>query len=220
MSFNLGLDNRALLPPFMPVQRNQDGVFAGLVRACFDGGFFGFLPWVVLHRPPTRPVASADYLRKTIARPTSSQVFLALIRGLAPGPTKREARSSLHALGTALTDVGSITPAVFDEIARLHLWNQMSKQALHWENQLRRFGGQPAFWADDVKNLLTAMREDLPSPDYAVPSDLVDAFGLDQARSLLQRLVRKLGLLLQTWPDMMVAAQDLRAKGIRLANRI
>ena len=27
MALNLGLDNRVLLPPFLPVQRNQDGYY-------------------------------------------------------------------------------------------------------------------------------------------------------------------------------------------------
>jgi hypothetical protein len=220
MAFNLGLDNRALLPPFMPVQRNQDGVFAALLRACFEGGFFGFLPWVVLHRSPARRLAPADHLRKSVTRPSSGQILQAIIRGLAPGPNKCDAKSSLQAMGRALTDLGSMPPAGFEEFARLHLWNQMSKQASHWENQLRKFEGQPACWADDVTHLLAAMREVLPSPDYAVPSDLVEAFGLEQARSLLPRLVCKLGLLLQSWPDIVAAARDCRAQGVRLANRI
>jgi hypothetical protein len=49
MALNLGLDNRDLLPPFTPVQRNQDGVFAAILRTCCSGDYFGFLPWMILH---------------------------------------------------------------------------------------------------------------------------------------------------------------------------
>jgi hypothetical protein len=52
MAMHLGLDGRGLLPPFLPVQRNQDGVFAALVRCCLGGGLFGYLPRAVVHRPP------------------------------------------------------------------------------------------------------------------------------------------------------------------------
>ena len=52
MALNLGLDHRQLLPPFMPVQRNQDGVFGTLVTTCCAGTYFGFLPWLIVHDPP------------------------------------------------------------------------------------------------------------------------------------------------------------------------
>ena len=50
MALNLGLDNRHLLPPFLPVQRNQDGVFAAVLTLC-GSGCTGFLPWMVLRAP-------------------------------------------------------------------------------------------------------------------------------------------------------------------------
>jgi len=220
MAFNLGLDNRKLLPPFMPVQRNQDGVFSALLRSCFTGGFFGVLPWAVLHRPPTRRRVSTDHLRVSVTRPTSGQVFQALVRGLTTGPNTCDAESTMQALGRALTELASMPSTGFEEFIRLHLWNQMSRQASHWDNQLRKFAGQPVFWAYEVKQLQAAMRDELPSPDYAVPSDLSATLGVEKARLLLQRLVLKLGLLLQAWPTIVEAARDLRANGVRLAHPI
>ena len=64
MALNLGLDNRRMLPPFLPVQCNQDGVFAAVLRACRDDGLFGFLPGAVLHSPPdSRPLPDDDLWR-------------------------------------------------------------------------------------------------------------------------------------------------------------
>jgi hypothetical protein len=66
MALNLGLDNRRLLPPFLPVMRNQDGVFAALMRACFPDSLFGFLPWTVVHEPPTPRPSLADGMRESV----------------------------------------------------------------------------------------------------------------------------------------------------------
>jgi hypothetical protein len=51
MTTFLGFDNRLLLPPFFPVQRNADGVFGLVLQKCVNGSHVGFLPSVLLHRP-------------------------------------------------------------------------------------------------------------------------------------------------------------------------
>jgi hypothetical protein len=217
MALNLGLDNRRLLPPFLPVQRNQDGVFGALVRTCCDGGYFGFLPWTVLHGPPAaRPFDPADPW-KGVAGVQSGHIIQVLVRSFASGPDKADTAKNLRTLGTALVEWGSAPWPEFAELVRLRLWGQFSKHAVHVEGLLRKFGGQPAFWAQDAKQFLTALRKALPDPQYVAPVDLAEAFGADQAGERLQRLVRRFGQLLQCWPDMAEAAKELRARGVRLA---
>jgi hypothetical protein len=75
----------------------------------------------------------------------------------------------------------------------------------------------PGYWANDVHHLLGALRQALPDPDYLVPRDLAERFGGAQARSLLRRLVRRFGELLQVWPDLVAAAKHLRERSVRLA---
>jgi hypothetical protein len=216
MALNLGLDHRELLPPFTPVQRNQDGVFGALLRACVTGGCFGFLPWTLLHRSPVPRHLLPEDLWKSAAQVTSGQILQALVGSFAPGPNPVDARKSLLALGRALEDWGAARPTDFEELARLALWNQTSRKVVQLENQLRAAQGQPAFWAQDVRRLLALWRQALPEREYLAPSDLVRAFGND-AFACLQRLVRRFGRLLQVWPDMVAAAKDLRAGGRQLA---
>jgi hypothetical protein len=92
----------------------------------------------------------------------------------------------------------------------------MSRQAARLAGQLRQYGGQPAFWADDVRGYLAALRAEMPGPDFATPSDLGGGSG-EASRRLFQRLVLRLGGLLQAWPDVVEAARALRARGVRLA---
>jgi hypothetical protein len=42
MAMNIGLDTSRLPPPFMPVQRNQDGIFGQLLYLCFKQACRGY----------------------------------------------------------------------------------------------------------------------------------------------------------------------------------
>jgi hypothetical protein len=217
MSVNLGLDNRDLLPPFMPVQRNQDGIFGSLLRACWDSGSFGFLPRALLHRSEVR--CSSTDLRTSVSQFTTGQAIQALVRAFVPGPNRADPADALRAVGRSLADWGSAPQADFEELVRLVLWGQMSRLASQWENQLREHSEHPTFWAKDVKLLLVTLREALPSPSYQLPCDLSAVYGAEDTRPRFQQLVCRFGELLQAWPQMVDAARELRARGIRPAER-
>jgi hypothetical protein len=214
MALNLGLDNRRLLPPFLPVMRNQDGVFAALLRACFPDALFGFLPWTVLHEPPAPRPSLADGLRGSGSGVRTGQAFQIVIGALAPGLGGTNAAQRLRALGARLEELGSAEAADFEGGMNALLRAHMSGLAARLESLLREHGGQPAYWAADARGLLTALREALPRPDWAAPVDLRAAFGLDPARERFRGLVRQFGELLRVWPDLVEAARDLRGRGL------
>ncbi len=216
MALNLGLDNRDLLPPYSPVQRNQDGVFAAVLRGCFAGSLFGFLPWTLLHRAPVSRQLAPDAFWRGAAEVGSGQILEALIGSFAPGPNRGDTRKCLRGLGQALEDWGSAPPGDFEELVRLLLWNQASRKAAQLDRLLRAHKGQPPFWAADVRRLLAIYQEALPERGYVVPADLVTAFG-HEALATLQQMVLRFGRLLRVWPDLVAAARDLRARGRRLA---
>jgi len=210
VALNLGLDHRTLLPPFLPVQRNQDGVFVSLLRAC-PGAFLGYLPLAVAHEPPPRPPAAPADMAADLTRFRSGHVLQLLVRSLLPG-TGGDAAAGLRAAGRALAETAALPPADFAERVRFAVWQQMSRQAVLWSWQLRQFGGQPAFWAEDVRRLLAVLRDGLADARCADPVDL----GPDAAAGL-RRLALALGRLLLSWPDMVEAARDLRRRGVRPA---
>jgi hypothetical protein len=217
MALNLGLDNRRLLPPFLPAMRNQDGVFAALLRACFPDALFGFLPWTVLHEPPSPRPSLADGLRESVMGVRTGQALQVLIGALAPGLAGPGAAERLRTLGARLEELGSTAAAAFAECLNAVLRAQMSGLAVRLEGLLHQHGGQPAYWADDMCCLLSALREALPQSGWAAPTDLRAAFDTARAGELFRQLVRQFGQLLRVWPDLCQAALDLRARGTRLA---
>jgi hypothetical protein len=218
MAPNLGLDNRRLLPPFMPVQRNQDGVFGVLLRTCFPASLFGFLPWAVLHRQPVRPSWSADSWEQATSF-RSGQVVQALIRSFSFGPEQTDEAKNLRALGEALVELGSRPAPDFQAVVRGHLEKHRGLIAAQLERLLQQFAGQPAFWANDVRRVLQGIQE-ASAHDVFPCSDLRDVCGDQRAAALLQRLVGRFGRLLRYWPEMTEAARDLRSRGQRPAVRL
>jgi hypothetical protein len=210
MALNLGLDNRQLLPPFLPIARNQDGVFATILRVCFPGACQGFLPWVVLHQPPaSRPVWVLDPAT-SVSRVQTGHLIQTLIGSFLPGPGCGNPRAALRALGRTLVEFASLARDDFEEVVRLQLWNRANREAARLQTLLAKYRGEPGFWASDVQRTLATLREALPARQYAVPVDLQAAASDGDGLAALQQLVHRFGELIVLWPDLVDAAKQLR----------
>jgi hypothetical protein len=221
MALNLGLDNRQLLPPFLPVQRNQDGVFAALLRAGVPDSLFGFLPWLLRHEPPARPpLQSSNNTVWAAGEMPCGQIIQALVQGCAPSPISADSGQNLRTIGRTLGDWGRAPSQEFLEFVRLQLWGQMSRMVVRFRTLLRRSGGNPGFWAGDVDQVLSIWRQQFTSAGFGLPSDLLALHGVDQTLLVFQDLVRKFGELVQVWPDLHAGAHRLKEKGVRLSRSI
>jgi hypothetical protein len=209
MTLNLGLDNRRLLPPFMPVQRLEDDIFAALLRAWAEGSAFGFLPWALSHEPPPRKrLSPAD----RSAQISSAQIIVALIRSFSPMEAKGTERN-LRALAKFLCEWGRAPLADLVEFVRMDAWRGASVQIARIEGLLQQHQRLPHFWAEDAERHIANLRAMVAMRNYVVPFDLAEAFGPELAMERAQRLAFRLGALLEAWPDLRQAASEERASG-------
>lgn len=218
MTTFVGLDNRVLLPPFFPVQRNSDGVFALTLRTCFAEGYLGFLPWALVHAPPEPRSFSEDALRRKTTGLRTADILISCIAGHEAGPGTLSDQERLRGLGRHLIALGSLERREFEEFLRVQLWRRAGAYAAALESLLLAYGESPSFWADDIKRTLDTLRAALPKEDYTVPRDLLAGRTVDEARALTRRLVLKFGQLLEAWPDIVDAARHLRDTGRRLVH--
>lgn len=217
VALNLGLDHRSLLPPFLPVQRNQDGVFGALLQGCFGGCLFGYLPWMLLHDPQAARPAPAGGRWSHDVRLHSGQIIQALVRWLAPAAGGTDGGDRLRVLGKELVRLGAAPQSRFEEAARVVVGAQLRRLAAALEEQLRGYGGEPDFWADDVRQVLGLLSAESVGRLAVSPADLAEAFGPGEALPRLRDLLRELGRLLQVWPEVVAAARELRSQGVRPA---
>jgi hypothetical protein len=220
MTTFLGLDNRDLLPPFFPVQRNSDGIFGLTLRKCVDASHVAFLPWILLHVPePPRAFAPDEMWADTAAVRMADIVIAAVLDHQNLTGDATSARR-LADLGEHLRWLGSLDYTDFE--ARLRTQQQFRNfaflTALH--GQLHTYGASPAYWADDVTRMIDLISQASNAEDHLVPRDLREGRDPGAARLLSQELVAKFGEVLGAWPAMVAAAKRLRDKGCRLAEAL
>ncbi|HEY4118913.1 MAG TPA: hypothetical protein VGM56_13700 [Byssovorax sp.] len=212
MSTCVGLDARALLPPFFPVQRNGDGVFGLALRVTSLGALSGWLPWTVGHAPPESRATSMEAALDGVGRMSTGDVVWCLVLGSRVEADSRDPSRALVALGDTLARWGALPLGEFEEIARLHALRARARDLAMLGDLVAAHRGAPAFWARDVERVRLRLTELVTHHALAHPVDLCAAFGDVEGRHKLRTLVRRYGELLRAWPALSAAARELRAE--------
>jgi hypothetical protein len=222
VAVNLGLDNRALLPPFIPVQRNSDGLFARTLRLCSRDAYLGYLPWAVLHDPERPRQQDLDAYWQAAGQMRLPDLLVHLLQASgAPYDGFGEA-ASLRRLGAQLEAWGRLDAAGFDEVVREQAWKAFAA-VLSPEAKSEIAPAEREFYAAYRRKYAGILRERLTQADYLTPVDLRPAGDNqqpgdnEQAARLSREIVRRFGELLQAWPELYAAAQRLRARDVQLA---
>jgi hypothetical protein len=218
MSFALGLDNRRLLPPFFPVQRNGDGIFGALLRRCCDHALFGHVPIELVHERPERRPYGRESLWKA-HRVETYTIVLQMIGSLHLGPVT-DPQKRMRMVGRHLCDMTASSRAEFLAYIRERAWLGVQSQVGAFQALFAEYGRQPAYWADDCDRYLADLVASTMEPAFGIPVDLLDGRSPDDALARTMDLVRRFGELLMLWPDVVDAAELLRSKGVLLAQRL
>ena len=207
----IGIDNRELLPPFVPVGRNADGLFGLTVRACVSDGLLGYVPAAVLHEPVTARRFVAEDLDDVV--PDLSALLMLLLRAHEFPPCCKETADRILSLGEHFMRFGSLSEALFKAQLR-ELWTaDVSRHILQLEGLIERYDARPAYWTEHVRSRIEALRA-FASDDHAdLPSDLRAGRSVEEARELTRRLVWQYGELLTWWPVIWETARRLNEGG-------
>jgi hypothetical protein len=213
MSTAFAANNRSLLPPFMPVGRGEDVVFARLLKKIEPRAYFGHVPWAILHAPlESRRFWPGEVLRSA-ATTDLREMFCALIGGIVDSQNKGAA-SAIRNLGQALVEIAN-QPA--DDF-RFLLW-QYSRSAVKasmtlLEKRAKRFKGLGTPWEDDIRKYIDLVAASWTEPSAAIPAELLATGSITDATELSQKLVRLYGRFLSIWPDMVDIARDRKEEMI------
>jgi hypothetical protein len=192
----------------MPVQRSQDSIFCSLVHAC-NAGYFAHLPWVLEH---TRDSRWQHDIGKQAGGILSGRIILALVQKFTPMRHKTP-EANMLALGRYLEEIGSLPLDEFEDLVRQTAWSIGLDQISTLDGLLRKYGRRPDFWARDLQQYIDAKRLAMPTAHHHIPADLIEACGLEHARTMMPRLVLRLGQLLQVWPKLRNTARELQTDG-------
>jgi hypothetical protein len=215
MAMSMAVDNRLPLPPFMPIGRNEDGVFGQLVNELLPDAFTATLPVAVRHinkeatdlsterLEGARSVRLCDILMGCLE---SSEIFL---ESCATTPQER-----LRLIGSHLVDIGSLATEDFAEFIRPHLLRRVEREIIEFENVLRRFDNKPKQWAREVKDWCVERARVTHDPLFIIPLELRRS---EMACLRTKTIIEKFGRLLGWWPNIVAASEELKQRDSRLA---
>ncbi|MDR8393818.1 hypothetical protein NC796_21880 [Aliifodinibius sp. S!AR15-10] len=211
MAMNIGLDTRRLLPPFMPVQRNQDGIFGRLLHLCFNGSCRGYAPYAIKHDPPNRS-DQVDHSHALSVGPLRvPDVLEALLQPLYKWPFGMNSSSNLKVAGRYLYDISQLTRQAFMREVRKHCLDLTRLRIQHLKRCLNQKWNAPKYWKKDVKQVIANFRELALQENIGIPCDLPG--NAEKRMVLFQELIRKFGQLLIYWPSIWETAKNYRRQG-------
>ncbi len=212
----LGLDNRQLLPPFMPVFRGEDIIFGNTLRHCWGTAYFGYVPWAIRHDPVNPRVNKPG----DILIPASYVAFQSLIVQLMQSFNSDIGLSDAQKLvkwGESYQTVAGLPAEEFNSLLRDGLGKQARQTVEGLKKSLAHHGESPAYWARDVQDYIQALEAAAPLPEFVIPNELRNR---PEPGTLCQKLIGQFGDLLAAWPVITQAAMDLRLQGTALAQEI
>ena len=211
MSTHVGLDGRQLLPPFSPVFRGQDMVFAALLRRGLGEALVGHLPQAVLHIPGELRRASMEALWRPPGAPAFATLLTAALDLTGGAVSAAAGAARLRAAGRGLRELADQEPAESTFLLRTQLAENsaqaLSRQAA--EYAALRTDQRP--WVRDLRRQFDDRLSELLGPFTAAASEIADSRpGTAEAETL--SLIGRFGTLLEAWPDLYQAASALVAE--------
>jgi hypothetical protein len=220
MATFFGLDNRQLLPPFIPITRGADYIFGVTISKCFDDLLFAHLPWSLLHLPLEVRKFSQGEITRSAAGVDIDALVSVLLKSCEFDGGETHGAEKLKKVGAHLEALGTMHAPQFAEFARAKVVDEIAALILHLEERLSNSSNAPDYWRQDVERCVAVLRQSALREDVYLPLDLLYNRSPDEAREKTRRLVQKFGQLLRWWPEMRLAAHGLRENGHRLAQPV
>jgi hypothetical protein len=211
----MGLDTRELLPPFFPVLHAEDYVFGATLWQCCPRTLLGHLPASIVHDPgPGKSILQLGGLggeRRMVIPEFAHLIRRVILHYDLADHADTTVRTM--ALGRFLSGLAARPARDFQQYLRESILGHESEKIEWLSGQLREDEGASEWWRRDVEFYLDHTREALAHPDFDLPYDLKGARPADETRKLIQRLFREFGRLLEQWPAIFAAAQEINQRG-------
>ena len=206
LGMNMGVDNRELFPPFMPVGRNEDGVFSATLEAVFPLCLRGFCAgYVIGHRPEEpRPPFPAEIAFEGFRVNDILAVLIAEWGVAQPDPLPRR----LYDLGKRLVEYAALEQPDFNMTCRAAVERSIGMSMLHIEQALSGPAGSIPTMRADLRRFAETLEQFATRRECDAPVDLIG--NAAERRSRLRDLVGAYGTLMKHWFDIVLCAREMR----------
>jgi hypothetical protein len=204
----LAVSNNELVPPFMWIGRNEDGVFGAALGAADPHALFAHLPWGVVHDSGREP-AWPDGPPRSATQTRISEVLLGVISGLA-GVRVLSGTGGMKRLVATLRDLGSASIGDFRTCLRELILHSRGRDLAKLQTVLATDPGAPEHWRVAAELYVATSIASLATPEFCCPHEFRRAGrSIEDDFRECQQYVAELGDLFEVWPHVWKCCQRL-----------
>jgi glycosyltransferase involved in cell wall biosynthesis len=206
---NLAIDNRKLLPPFLPKQYGEDILFGMLVNCCRRDTFSGHLPLALLHDADPARRFNPTLATECAPGMQAAHILAMLIERFGAHLQSQTPEDNFAALGRYFQMLGAESPEQFYGFIQREWLNQTAWSIALLKKRIARLAHTaPTFFLDDLRKLLGTLRTALlkASP---MPLDMTPNRNAAEAWQSFQQLLASYGQLLEHWPRLVDSTRAL-----------
>jgi hypothetical protein len=205
MATCMGLANTDVTPPFLPINRNEDGVFGAMLSALDEATLFGHVPVGVVH-DSDRPSRRDERAMPSATQSRIAEVILHVIRKHGDRDSGVPSDQWFQEIGRTFTELGHldasdlagfVTRTILEdrtvEIAVLERDAREQECPAHWRAVLDRYRGK--------------LSHAMTTPEFFLPAEFHGTGSVDGGYEALQEFLQTFGQLIASWPSLWTAAR-------------
>lgn len=206
MSTHASYNASDILPPFYTAGRNEDGLFAHVVRLCKPGSTTAYLEYGLFHNPEC-PKQYTEATRTSFSLGLA-ELFMILSARAAHPLESRDPAERMAQIGFELCDYAELSAGDFTDLLYSLAHPSIQAYENHLLALLDEYGREPAQWAEDVDRLLESVRG-----FQREPTRLYGKEGCGFTIAGTQDELSRYGALLQQWPALWEYAAEMNGGG-------
>jgi hypothetical protein len=205
MSTAFAADNRATLPPFVPLGRGSDAVFGQMLKLMQPLACYGHLPWAISHLPvEARRFWPGEALRSAGTVDLKGMMSAVVSRLAAEHPTTE--KEWCEGMGRSLQ---AISEYASDDLLSFLAESErilVDREVAFLQRRLNRFASDGGTWTTHVEQYIEKAIKKTEATDGVVPVELL--YGRDgaTATTVVRRLLSLYGRLIGHWPHIVETA--------------
>ncbi len=197
----MGLTNTSMTPPFLPVGRNEDGLFGATLSAIDPQTLGCHIPYAVLHDSP-RPSRFPGGRFPSASETRSADLLIRLIHSWAAGIRAKDSRRRLIMLGKRLQSLAALQQPDFVRVTTLATLKTRERELSLIESALAERDTYPAYWQRHLRLYRTILLKHVTKPSFLLPLEFHGARTISAGYEEFRQFVHTAGELYVTWPTL------------------
>jgi hypothetical protein len=203
----LGLSNTSVAPPFLPVGRNEDGLFGATLSAIDRQTVGCHLPYAVVHASARSPRYAGGRFPST-SETRTADLLIALISSWAPKIRANDSRRRLISLGHWLRDLAALRRPDFAGVTSLATLRTRERELSLIESALADRNSYPTYWRRDLGRYQAMLLKNADKRSFLLPLEFHRARTINAGYDEFRTLVRSASELYAAWPALWTTARN------------